>query len=166
MIGSFTSSTTASLVAKIGKKKTFQMLQFSITIFCFLHTQIFPFLFFIKQCFKIMHTKFQANSTKLKVMLAIFAIFVKGELLFWAKGPQQGPKGPSALQRIYKEGHREPLTFSNFLFFILHSSTKNNVLCQKLYPTLVQGEVSWVAAILYNIEYLLTAFSSNYIFVL
>ena len=73
MIGSLASGAYASLVAKNGAKITFEMLQFSMAILCYLGAEIDyrPFILFY---FKIMHKKFQVNSTKIEGMMAIFVI--------------------------------------------------------------------------------------------
>ena len=68
-------------------KKTFQMSQFSIAISRYLEAEInyryfryldiyffYLFRYFVDWCFKIMHKKFQVNSTKIEGVTAIFVI--------------------------------------------------------------------------------------------
>ena len=54
MIGSFASGANASLVAKNGTKKTFQTLQFLITILCYLEAEIdyTPYILFCTVVFE------------------------------------------------------------------------------------------------------------------
>ena len=88
---------------KLELKKTFQTLQFSITILCYLEAEINyrPLYFFVEWCSKIVHKKFQVDWTKNEGVTAIFVI----SILRYGRGgrrpPEQseGPWGPKGARR-------------------------------------------------------------------
>ena len=96
-------------------------------------------------------TKFKSIQPNLKLWQWFLPILFRDNCCFGPKAPSRAGRAPIALHRIWKEGHRVPLTFSYFLFlsyipalrimfyvgsFILLLYMKKLVGCVQYYTTL------------------------------